>query len=125
MMTKNGVKTVKAGYHTVTPAITVRGAAEAIEFYKKAFGAVEVSRFPSPDGRGIMHAEIRIGDSPIMLGDEFPNCGSMSPASLGHPTGTLMLNVEDVDATFHKAVAAGTRASCRRPICSGAIAMCA
>jgi len=107
--TKNGVKTVKAGFHTVTPAITVRGAAEAIEFYKKAFGAVEVSRFASQDGRSIMHAEIRIVDSPIMLSDEFPNMGCKSPASLGSSTGTLMLYIEDVDAMFHNAVAAGAK----------------
>jgi uncharacterized glyoxalase superfamily protein PhnB len=107
MASKNGVKKIPAGYHTVTPAITVRGAAEAIEFYKKAFGAVEVSRFTGPGGRGVMHAEIRIGDSPIMLGDEFPNMGCKSPTSLGHSTGSLFIYVEDVDAAFQKAVGCG------------------
>ncbi|HKI36497.1 MAG TPA: VOC family protein [Gemmataceae bacterium] len=110
MVTKNGVKAIPTGHHVVTPAITVRGAAEAIEFYKKAFGAVEESRFAGPGGRGIMHAQIRIGDSPIMLADEHPNMGCKSPASLGNSTGTLMLYVEDVDAAFQRAVAAGARA---------------
>jgi uncharacterized glyoxalase superfamily protein PhnB len=108
-MTKNGVKATPKGYHTVTPGFTVRGAAEAIEFYKKAFGAVEESRYPGPGGR-VMHAQIRIGDSPIMLGDEHPNMGCKSPATLGNTTGNLMIYVEDVDAAFKKAVAAGARA---------------
>lgn len=109
-MTKNGVKAVPDGYHTVTPAITVRGAAEAIEFYKKAFGAVETVRFPGPDGHSVMHAEIRIGDSAVMLGDEFPNMGGKAPTTLGGTCSNLMLYVEDVDAAFQKAVAAGARA---------------
>ncbi len=106
-MKTNGVKAIPAGYHTATPALVVRGAAEAIEFYKKAFGAVEVARFAGPGGQSVMHAEIRIGDSPIMLGDEFPNMGCKAPTSLGNSTGSLMLYVEDVDAAFQKAVAAG------------------
>src|SRR5262249_1569113 len=65
-MSKNGVKAIPAGYHSLTPGLTVKGAAEAIEFYKKAFGAVEEARFPGPGGRGIMHAQLRIGDSPLM-----------------------------------------------------------
>ncbi len=109
-MTKNGVKAIPAGHHTVTPYIVVGGAAEAIEFYKKAFGAVEVSRFSGLDGCTIMHAEIRIGDSPVMLSDEFPNMGERAPTSVGGSTGGLTLYVEDVDAAFHKAVAAGARA---------------
>jgi uncharacterized glyoxalase superfamily protein PhnB len=108
-MTKNGVKAIPAGYHTVTPAITVRGAAEAIEFYKKAFGAVEEARFPGPDGRGIMHAQIRIGDSPVMLGDEFPDMGCKAPASLGTSSVSLMIYVDDVDAAFQRAVGAGAK----------------
>jgi PhnB protein len=108
-MSKNGVKAIPAGYHTVTPALTIRGAAEAIEFYKKAFGAVEVSRFSGPDGHSVMHAEIRVGDSAIMLSDEFPNMGARAPSSLGATTGSLYLYVEDVDAAFRKAVAAGAK----------------
>jgi uncharacterized glyoxalase superfamily protein PhnB len=108
-MGKNGVRAIPQGYHTVTPAITVRGAAEAIEFYKKAFGAVEESRFPGPDGRSIMHAEIRIGDSPIMLGDEHPTMGCKAPPSLGNTTGSLTIYVEDVDAVFRQAVDAGAQ----------------
>jgi PhnB protein len=106
---KNGVKAVPEGRHTATPALIIRGASEAIEFYKKAFGAVEVSRFTAPDGRGIMHAEIRIGDSPIMLCDEFPNCGGKSPTTAGAVTGSIYLYLEDVDAVYHKAVTAGAK----------------
>src|SRR5262249_48298194 len=95
--------------HSVTPALVIRGAAEAIEFYKKAFGAVEMSRFTGPGGRGIMHAQLRVGDSHIMLSDEFPNMGGKSPASLGSSTASIFLYVEDVDAAFQKAVAAGAR----------------
>jgi uncharacterized glyoxalase superfamily protein PhnB len=109
-MSKNGVKAIPAGYHSLTPGLTVKGAAEAIEFYKKAFGAVEEARFPGPGGRGIMHAQLRIGDSPLMLADEFPDMGCKSPATLGNSTGSLMIYVEDVDAAFQRAVGAGARA---------------
>src|SRR5882724_2623526 len=98
------------GYHTVTPGITVKGADRAIEFYKQAFGAQELMRFPSPDGKTIMHAEIKIGDSVIMLGDEIPGMGARSPQSLGGVTGTITLHVDDVDAVYAKAVAAGATA---------------
>jgi PhnB protein len=107
-MKTNGVKAIPAGYHTATPALCVRGGAEAIEFYKKAFGAVEVSRFTGP-GNTVMHAEIRIGNSPIMLSDEFPNMGAKAPTTVGSPTGSIYLYVEDVDAAFNKAVAAGAK----------------
>jgi len=90
-MGKNGVRAIPQGYHTVTPAITVRGGVEAIEFYKKAFGAVEEMRMVGPDGRSIMHAEIKIGDSRIMLGEEYPNMGCRAPASVGSTTGSLMI----------------------------------
>jgi PhnB protein len=108
-MKTNGVKAVPAGHHTATPALIIRGAAEAIEFYKKAFGAVEVSRFAAPGGKAIMHAEIRIGDSPIMLCDEFPNCGGKSPTTAGASTGSIMLYFEDVDTAYHRAVTAGAK----------------
>jgi PhnB protein len=107
---KSGVKAIPAGYHTATPALCIRGAAEAIEFYKKAFGATETARFPGPGGHGIMHAEIKIGDSPIMLSDEFPGMGNKSPATLGGTCCSVFLYVEDVDAVFQKAVAAGAKA---------------
>jgi PhnB protein len=107
-MKKNGVKAIPAGYHVATPALCVRGAAEAIEFYKKAFGAVEIMRFPGPNGQGVMHAEIKIGDSPIMLGDECPGM-SKSPTTLGGTASSIMLYFDDVDAVFDRAVAAGAK----------------
>ena len=102
-------KAIPDGYHTITPTIAVKDAAAAIEFYKKAFGAVEVMRFPGPGGKGIMHAEIRIGDSPLMLGDEMPILGAKSPESVGGSTGALHLYVDNVDAWFERAVAAGAK----------------
>jgi PhnB protein len=98
---------VPQGFHTVTPSLIVRGAAEAIEFYKKALGAEELMRMTSPDGK-IGHAELKIGDSVIFLSDEFPGVGvARSPQSVGGCTGTLNLYVPDVDATFRQAVSAG------------------
>lgn len=98
---------VPKGFHTVTPSLIVRGAAEAIEFYKKALGAEELMRMTGPDGK-IGHAELKIGDSVIFVSDEFPNMGvARSPQTLGGCTGTLNLYVPDVDATFKQAVSAG------------------
>jgi PhnB protein len=98
---------VPKGFHTVTPSLIVRGAAEAIEFYKKALGAEELMRMTGPDGK-IGHAELKIGDSVIFISDEFPNMGvARSPQTLGGCTGTLNLYVRDVDATFKQAVSAG------------------
>jgi uncharacterized glyoxalase superfamily protein PhnB len=103
----SSVKPIPEGYHTVTPYLTVRGAANAIEFYKKAFGAQELARMPGPDGR-LMHAEIKIGDSIVMLGDEFPEMGSKGgPLTLGGTATGLLLYVADVDAAFARAVDAG------------------
>ena len=100
-------KPIPQGFHTVTPSLVVRGAAEAIEFYKKALGAEELVRMPSPDGK-IMHAELKIGDSIIFISDEFPNMGvSKAPQSLGGTTGTLHLYVPDVDSAFQRAINAG------------------
>ena len=107
------VKPVPEGYHTVTPYLIVSGAAEAIEFYKKAFGATETMRYPGPNGC-IMHAEIRIGDSAIMLADEFPEMGIRSPKSLGGAGVSIALYVENVDQWFERAVAAGS--SILRPL---------
>jgi len=103
------VKAVPDGYHTLTPYMTVRDAARAIEFYKQAFGAVEKGVSKTPDGK-IMHAELRIGDSVIMLADEFPEFGSLSPQSTGGAGMGLHIYTEDVDAAFDRAVQAGAAA---------------
>ncbi len=100
---------IPAGFHSVTPAITVRGAAEAIEFYKKAFGAEEKERMTAPDGKTVMHAEIRIGDSIIFIGDEFPGAQCKSPATLGGTSGSLYIYLPDADTTFRRAISAGAK----------------
>jgi PhnB protein len=100
------VKPIPEGYHSVTPYLIVRGASDAIEFYKKAFGATELFRFPAPDGK-VGHAEIKIGDSPIMLADEYPQMGYNSPQSIGGSPVSLMIYVEDVDTVFSRAVESG------------------
>ena len=100
------VKPIPEGYHSVTPYLVIRGAAAAIDFYKEAFGAVELFRFPAPDGK-IGHAEIKIGDSPIMLADEYPDMGYKSPQALGGTPVSLMIYLEDVDTVFNRAVEAG------------------
>ena len=103
------VKAIPDGYHSITPYFTVRDAARAVEFYKRAFGAIELMRMADPDGK-IRHAEIRIGDSPIMLGDEFPEFSEMrSFQALGGSPVSVYLYVEDVDALFDRAVAAGAK----------------
>ncbi len=94
------------GFHTVTPSLTVRNAAQAIEFYKKALGAEELVKMVGPDGK-IGHAEIKIGDSIIFLADEMPAFGNSSPQSLGGSTGGLYLYVDDVDTAYQRAVDAG------------------
>src|ERR1700694_80626 len=99
-------KPIPDGYHTATPYLIIGGAADAIEFYKKAFGATELFRFPMPDGK-IGHAEIKIGNSPIMLADEFPEMGYKGPQSLGGSPVSLMIYVDDVDTVFNRAVDAG------------------
>ena len=103
---KNKVKPIPEGYHTVTPYLIVAGAAAALEFYKKAFGATESMRMTGPGGK-IGHAEIRIGDSHVMLADEVPEMGYRGPRSFGGSPVTILLYVEDVDATVDRAVAAG------------------
>jgi PhnB protein len=102
------VKPIPDGYHTATPYLIINGAAEALEFYKKAFGAIETLRMADPSGK-VGHAEIKIGDSPIMLADEFPDMGFRSPQALGGTPVSLMLYVEDVDARFKQAMAAGAK----------------
>jgi PhnB protein len=106
-------KPIPDGYHTATPYLIVKGAAQAIEFYKKAFGATELMRMPQPGGK-IGHAEIKIGDSPIMLADESPDVGARSPQSIGGSPVSIMLYVEDVDRIFSQAVAAGAKV--KRPV---------
>jgi len=101
---------MREGYQTVTAALTVRNGADAIEFYKKAFGAEEIMRVLGPDGKSLMHAEIRVGNSRIMLGDESPAMGCLAPVTLGGPGGSLYVYVPDVDAAFKRAVAAGAKA---------------
>jgi PhnB protein len=102
------VKAVPDGYHTVTPYLIVKDAPSVIEFYKRAFGATELMRMTGP-GERIAHAEIKIGDSPVMLADEFPEMGARSPHSIGGSPVSILLYVEDVDALFAQAVAAGAK----------------
>lgn len=100
------------GYHAVTPYLIVKGAARALDFYKEALGAEELMRMAGPDG-SVAHAEIKVGDSILMLGDENPAWGAKAPDAGGSPVG-LMLYVPDVDARFGKAVAAG--ATVKKPV---------
>ena len=100
------VKAIPEGYHTITPFMTVRDCARAIEFYKQAFGAVQRGVMKGPDGK-VMHAELKIGDSIIMMGDEFPEFGCISPQSLGGTSSGLHIYVENVDDAFAQAVKAG------------------
>ena len=102
------VKPVPVGYHTVTPYLMFSGASAAIEFYKKALGASEVMRLDDPNGR-IHHAEIKIGDSCIMLADEHPELQALSPKTIGGSPVSLHVYVEDVDAAVDRAVKAGAK----------------
>ncbi len=107
-MTQAKVNPNPIGMHTVTPHLVCAGAADAIEFYKKAFNATEEMRLPGPDGK-LMHAQIRIGDSCVMLVDESPAWGTLGPRSLKGSPVTLHLFVQDVDAFVARAVAAGAK----------------
>ena len=102
------VKPIPEGYHTVTPYLMFSGASAAIEFYKKALGASEVMRLDDPTGR-IHHAEIKIGDSRIMLADEHPEIQALSPKTIGGSPVSMHLYVEDVDSAIERAVAAGAK----------------
>jgi PhnB protein len=102
------VKKIPEGCHSVTPHLCVRGGADAIEFYKKAFGAKELRRAPGPGGK-LLHAEIQIGDSRVFLADEFPEMGAKSPLALNGSPVTIHLWVEDVDKVFQQAVEAGAQ----------------
>ena len=106
-------KPIPDGYSTATPYLIIKGAAEAIEFYKRVFGATELMRMADPQGR-VGHAEIRIGDSVIMLADEHPAMGYRGPRSLGGSSVSIMLYVPDVDRVFERAIKAGAKA--QRPV---------
>ncbi|HYN85101.1 MAG TPA: VOC family protein [Pyrinomonadaceae bacterium] len=106
-------KPIPEGFHSVTPYLCVDDAARAIEFYKEAFGATEIMRMEAPGGK-IGHAEVKIGDSIVMLADEFPEINFRSPRTLGGPSSTFMIYVEDVDARVEQAVAAGAKLT--RPV---------
>lgn len=99
---------IPQGYHSVTPYLIVKDAARALEFYKQAFGAVELFRLADPTGK-VGHAEMQFGDSRFMLADEFPEMNVLGPQTRGGVTASILLYVEDVDASFQKAVAAGAK----------------
>ena len=109
-MSTPAVKPIPEGMHSLTPHIVVAGAAEAITFYTKAFNAVELVRLPGANGK-LMHASLKIGDSTLMLVDEMPECGGVGPKALKGSPVTLHLYVNDADATFAQAVAAGAKAT--------------
>lgn len=109
-MTQPAVKPIPDGMHSLTPHLICAGAADAIEFYKKAFNAVELSRLPGPQGT-VMHAMLRIGDSALMLNDENAEWGAFGPKSLKGSSVTIHLYVKDADAAFAQAVAAGAKVS--------------
>jgi PhnB protein len=102
------VKPIPDGYHTLTPYLITKGAAKAIEFYKKAFGATELMRMPGPEGK-VMHAELQVGDSRFMMADECPEMQARSPLELGGSPVSLLLYVEDVDSFFNRAISAGAK----------------
>jgi PhnB protein len=103
------VKPIPDGYHTLTPYLIVKGAAAALEFYAKALGAQELVRMADPSGR-VGHAEMKIGDSPFMLADEFPEMGAVAPPAGGGHSVSFLVYVPDVDAAFARALAAGAKA---------------
>ncbi|HEY2391901.1 MAG TPA: VOC family protein [Candidatus Angelobacter sp.] len=109
----NKVKPIPEGYHSITPYLVVKGAAAAIDFYKEAFGATEIMRMPQPDGR-IGHAELKMGDSVVMLADEFPEMEVLGPQTLGNTSVGLLLYIEDVDKAVEHAVALG--ATIKKPV---------
>lgn len=104
-----GVSPIPQGMRTVTPNLVYRDCAKAIEFYQKALGAQEVSRFPAPDGSCIWHAELRIGDSIVFVNDEMPGMQQSAPTADARAPVTMWLYVQDCDAAFHRAVAAGAK----------------
>ena len=103
------VNPIPEGFHTLTPYLRVRGAAEAIPFYEKALGAELVCKMPGPDGKKIMHAELKVGDSYFMLSDEMPEYGCPSPQSIGGSGASVHVYTDDVDGLFARAVEAGAK----------------
>ena len=103
----NNVKKIPKGYHTITPSLIVKDGLKAIEYYKKVFGAIDKGTMMMPNNKAVAHAELQIGDSKIMLTDEFPEMKCMSPPSIGGSPASLYLYVEDVDKTFNLALAEG------------------
>ena len=106
---KNKTKPIPEGFHTLTPHLVVKGAGKAIDFYKKAFSAEEIRRVPGPDGKSIMHAELKIGNSRLMLVDEFAEMNARGPESIGGTPVTIHMFVEDADTVFNRAVNAGAQ----------------
>src|SRR3712207_6129961 len=109
MAARPRVSAIPKGYHSITPVLVVKGAEQAIEFYKKAFGAKELNRAYLPGGNIILHAEIQIGDSRIMLNDEFPEMNCKSPQSVGGASTALYVYVKDVEKVFTQAADAGAK----------------
>jgi PhnB protein len=109
----NKVKPIPEGYHSITPYLVIKGAAAAIDFYKQAFGAVEIMRMPQPDGR-VGHAELKFGDSVVMLADEYPEMDVVGPQTLGNTSVGLLLYLDDVDKAVERAVSLG--ATIKKPI---------
>jgi uncharacterized glyoxalase superfamily protein PhnB len=105
------VNPIPEGVHTVTPNLVLRDCAKAIEFYKKAFGATEVSRFPAPDGKSIWHAELRIGDSVVFMNDEMPGMSPTPPDAQHRAPVTMWLYVDDCDAAYRRALDAGGKST--------------
>ena len=105
----NEVKKIPDGYHSITPMLIVKDGLKAIEYYKKVFGAVDKGTMMMPDGKSVAHAELMIGNSKIMLSDEFPEMKSLSPASIGGSPVSLYLYVKDVDNTFNLAISEGAK----------------
>lgn len=105
------VSPVPEGFRTITPHLIIKDAGKAIDFYKKAFGAEEVMCMRGPGGNGVMHAEIKIGDSYLMIADEFPDFGCLGPKSIGGSPVTVHLYVKDADAVYNQAVKAGATAT--------------
>ena len=103
------VKPIPEGLHTITPHLTVRDGAKLIEFYKQAFGAKEIRRSVTPDGKSLLHAELQIGDSRLFLNDEFPEMGAHSPLGTNGTPVQIHLYVEDVDSLYQRAVSAGAK----------------
>lgn len=104
------VRPIPEGFHTITPHLICRDADRAVQFYKQAFGAEELTRMAGPDGKTVMHAELKIGDSLLMICDEYPDMGCRSPLAIGGTPVTLHLYVNDTDTAYERAVKAGATA---------------